>query len=214
MLVHGLSGSFRWWSRNLEALSQRFEVHAIDLPGFGGNRGRFTLDAAAAQLIAWMDAREMTRASLIGHSMGGFIAADLAARAPERVERLVLADAPLLPSGRGLPGLAAAGARSGWRLPLPFLPVLVADALRAGPFTLRRAGHALLSADLTPRLSRIAAPTLVIWGERDRFFSVDYGRRVAEALPNAAFVAIPGAGHNVMWDQPAAFNRAVLDFLA
>ena len=71
VLVHGLSGSFRWWSRNLEALSQRFEVHAIDWPGFGGNRGRFTLDAAAAQLIAWMDAREMARASLVGHSMGG-----------------------------------------------------------------------------------------------------------------------------------------------
>jgi pimeloyl-ACP methyl ester carboxylesterase len=146
--------------------------------------------------------------------MGGFIAADLAARAPERVERLVLVDAPLLPSGRGLPRLAAAGALGGWRLPLPFLPVLVADALRAGPFTLRRASLDLLRADLTPRLSRIAAPSLVIWGERDRFFSAAYGRRVAEALPDAEFVAIPGAGHNPMWDQPAAFNRVVTAFLA
>jgi pimeloyl-ACP methyl ester carboxylesterase len=216
ILVHGLSGSARWWSPVLGSLSRRFEVHAVDLPGFGGNRrgGRFALTEAAAQLLAWLDAREMARASLVGHSMGGVIVAELAARAPERVERLALADAPLLPIERGRLGLAAAAARAGWRLPPRFLSLLAFDALRAGPFTLHRAGLDLLAADLTPRLSRIAAPALVIWGERDPFFPAAYGRRVAEALPDAEFLLLPQAGHNPMWDQPAAFSRAVIAFLA
>jgi pimeloyl-ACP methyl ester carboxylesterase len=216
ILIHGLSGSAAWWAPVLGPLSQRFEVHAVDLPGFGGNRrgGRFALPEAAAHLLAWMDAREMARASLVGHSMGGVIAADLAARAPERVNRLVLADAPLLPIERGRLGLAASAARAGWRLPPRFLPVLAFDALRAGPFTLRRAGLDLLAADLTPRLRRIDAPALVIWGERDPFFPAAYGRRVAEALPCAELLLLAGAGHNPMWDQPGAFARAALDFLA
>ena len=92
VLIHGLSGSTRWWSRNLAALSARFEVYAIDLPGFGENRrwGRFRLDDVPARLLDWLDVAGIARASFVGHSMGGFITADLAARAPERVDRLVL----------------------------------------------------------------------------------------------------------------------------
>lgn len=215
ILVHGLSGSFRWWGRNIEALGRRLTVYAIDLPGFGDNRGRraFVLKDAADHLLAWMDAAGIDRASVIGHSMGGSIAIDLASSVPERVDRLLLVDTPALPDARGLVQLARDGAAAARRLPLRFVPVLLSDALRAGPFTIGTAGREMLAADLTSRLSAIAAPALVIWGAEDHLFPPAYGRLVADALPGSGFIVIDKAGHNPMWDQPAAFNHAAIAFL-
>ena len=215
ILLHGLSGSSLWWGRNIGPLSARFTVYAIDLPGFGENRARgpFVLGEAAARLGAWMDAVGLRRASIAGHSMGGCIAADFAAGTPDRVDRLILIDAPLFPYTDGLVRLAANSAAMARRLPIRFLPILIRDALRAGPSTLRSASREALAADLGPRLAAITAPALVIWGERDHLFPPAYGRRVAEALPKAKFTVIDGAGHNAMWDRPAAFNLIALNFL-
>lgn len=216
ILIHGLSGSSRWWARNVDAFARQFRVYLVDLPGFGDNRGRrrFALESAAAELVAWMDAVGIARASIVGHSMGGFVAADLAASFSDRVDRLVLADAAVRPYDRRFLQPVVGGLGTAWRLPLGFLPVLVADAVRAGPRTLRLAMRALLNADLRARLDKIASPTLVIWGERDSLVPIAYGRRLAEALPDAGFAVIGQAGHNSMWDQPDAFNRVALAFLA
>ena len=214
VLVHGLSGSGRWWARNVGHLSQRFRVHVVDLLGFGGSRGRpFVLAEAAAYLGAWMDRLNLPRARVVGHSMGGFIAADLAAGFPDRVERLVLVDAAALPfdaSHLRRPGGLARVAR---RLPLSFLPILATDALRAGPVTIARATRELLRSDLRPRLATIAAPTLVVWGEHDTLVPCEVGEQLARVLPDGRLVVIPRAGHNPMWDQPDEFNRVVTDFL-
>ena len=73
MLVHGLSGSSRWWARNVGALAQRFRVHIVDLIGFGSSRDGhdFVLSEAADYLALWMERLEIERASVIGHSMQG-----------------------------------------------------------------------------------------------------------------------------------------------
>ncbi|HUG13873.1 MAG TPA: alpha/beta fold hydrolase, partial [Thermomicrobiales bacterium] len=86
VLVHGLSASSRWWQRNIPALAREHHVYAIELPGFGANRSRplsrrqatFVLRDASRQLATWMDEAGIERASVVGHSMGGYIAADLA----------------------------------------------------------------------------------------------------------------------------------------
>jgi len=214
ILLHGLSGSSRWWSRNVEALSRRLVVYSIDLPSFGDNRrwGKFVLDEAAVNLLGWMDAVGLDKPNVIGHSMGGWIAADLACRWPARIDRLVLVDAPLLTDERGNFRLVSAASGAARRLPLRFLPVLIADAVRAGPLTLRSAGREMRRADLGPDLDRITAPTLLIWGEHDRLLPLAYGRRVAAAL-GAVLQVIERAGHNPMWEEPFAFNRIALDFL-
>src|SRR3954451_12556185 len=92
VLVHGLCGSGRWWRRNIGALTPHRRVYVVDLIGFGASRPRhpFALAEAASYLLQWMDQLELARVSLVGHSMGGLIAADLAADAPKRVDRLVL----------------------------------------------------------------------------------------------------------------------------
>ena len=215
VLLHGLSGSTRWWARNVPSLERQFRVHVVDLVGFGASHAasRFALRESANHLTRWMDHVGLHRASLIGHSMGGFIAADLAAETPARVDRLVLVDAVALPVERTRWRQALGLLHGLWRLPLGFLPILFADAHRAGPTTILRAARELLTADIQTKLNHIAAPTLLVWGEGDAIVPVELGERLAQTLPSARLVVLPGAGHNPMWDRAEDFNRVVLDFL-
>ena len=215
VLVHGLSGSGRWWRKNVPFLARSFRVHVVDLIGFGRSRGGqpFVLSEAASCLARWMDRIGLERASVVGHSMGGFIAASLAAEAPERVERLVLVDAAALPFERGYLHHALQLVRAVRYMPLGFVPILVADAWRAGPLTLWSAARELLGTDLCPMLARIRAPTLLVWGEHDKLVPLEIGERLREALPRAELVVVAGAGHNPMWDRAADFNRILGEFL-
>ncbi len=93
VLVHGLSGSTRWWSRNVPAIAERHRIYLVDLPGFGTMRSlrrRFVLAETAKWLSEWMEAIGLERAHLVGHSMGGYISVRLAASRPKLVRRLVL----------------------------------------------------------------------------------------------------------------------------
>jgi pimeloyl-ACP methyl ester carboxylesterase len=216
VLIHGLSGSSRWWARNVGPLAERFHVYVIDLIGFGDSRDgqRFMLDEAAGHLDRWMEQLGIARASLVGHSMGGYIAAELAADAPERVERLVLVDAAALPFGQTFAWHFASLLRELQSLPPDFLPTLLYDALRAGPGTLWEASSALMRADLRPKLERISAPTLLVWGERDAIVPLALGKQLIRHVRGNQLLVIKNAGHNPMWDCPHAFNREVIAFLA
>src|SRR5947209_12175573 len=86
VLVHGLSGSLRWWRRNVPVLAEHYRVYLIDLPGFGMMRHfprRMTLDEVADGLVAWIKAVGLQKVSLIAHSMGGYICMRVAATRPE-----------------------------------------------------------------------------------------------------------------------------------
>jgi pimeloyl-ACP methyl ester carboxylesterase len=93
------------------------------------------------------------------------------------------------------------------------VPVLVADAWRAGPRTIVTAARELVAADISPKLERIEAPTLLVWGERDPLVPLEYAHQLLGRLRHADLVVIPAASHNVMLDRPDAFNRVVLEFL-
>jgi pimeloyl-ACP methyl ester carboxylesterase len=213
ILLHGLGGSTRWWSRNIAALSRWHELHIIDLVGFGRSGGRFVLAEAADTLAAWMERCGLRRASLIGHSMGGYIAADLAADHPQLVDKLVLADAAI--SIAGVKASAADMAGVG-RPPIPMsmMSVAVSDVLRAGIPNVARAAYEMVSTDMGPKLDNIRARTLVIWGEHDTAVPLKIGRELARRLPSATLAVIKNAGHAPMWEQPIAFNRVVSEFLA
>ncbi len=214
VLLHGLSGSTRWWRKNTAFLAGHFQLFVADLAGFGRGRGqRFRLDDAARLMLAWLDGLGLESYSLMGHSMGGYIAADMAAQAGARVRRLVLVDSAGVPLRRGLLRSTLALAQSLPEVPHDFLPVLMSDALRAGPLNLARATLQVLGSQLDERLREIQAETLIIWGERDRLLPLEIGRRLHQALPGSRLVVIAGAGHNPMWDRPEEFHRAVMDFL-
>lgn len=214
VLVHGLSGSGRWWRHNMAAFAAHFRVYTLDLVGFGSSRGgRFELERAAFFLAAWLEHLHIARTHIVGHSMGGYIAADLAADFPHLIDHLVLVDPALLLEG-GIVPRAVGLLRAAPTLPLDFFPTLVYDALRAGPLTLTSAVMQLLGGDLGEKLACIEAPTLIIWGQRDTLVPATLAGPLAEALPAVARVeVIAGAGHNPMWDKPALFNEIVLEFL-
>jgi pimeloyl-ACP methyl ester carboxylesterase len=215
ILIHGLSASSRWWRHNVDALAKRFTVYTIDLIGFGRSRGRqrFVLADSAALLARWMESVGIERAHIVGHSMGGYIAAQLAVEHPERILRLVLVDAAVpLPRKSRLQHLLHLGREMRYTPP-QFLHLLATDAALAGPRTVLSAANQLLVADLEPELGKIAAPALIVWGEHDPLVPPEIGDRLAELIPNARRCVIPGSGHKPMLERPEAFNAAVIAFL-
>ena len=214
VLVHGLGASGWWWERNLPALSARHRVLVVDLAGFGASRRQpFRLATAGTRLGRWLEAVGAGPAAVVGHSLGGYVAADLAAERPDLVERLVLVDAAALPLEGPVRGHVRNLLRGGGRSERALVRIAIVDIARAGPIVIVRAARQLLASDLSPRLAAIQAPTLVVWGEEDALIPLSRGRRLAAAIPGARFALIPGAGHAPMWERPDLFDPLVLDFL-
>lgn len=218
VLVHGLSGSSHWWIRNLPALADRYIVYLVDLPGFGAMSrfpGQLMLSELATWLLQWMDAVRLDRVRLIGHSMGGAIAIQCAAQHPDAISHLALAAPAAIPVGHltllsYVPPLVEAVAA----MTPSFLPILAYDALRAGPRTLLRMSRDLLTHDVRDELRQVTAPTLLMWGRRDSLVPPSLGHQMRQEIAHAELHILDGAGHVVMYDRPATFNRAVLAFFA
>src|SRR5690242_18009360 len=138
ILIHGLSGSSRWWERNIAALAQYFRVYVVDLVGFGASRSDapFALGEAEQVLYTWMERLDIRRASIVGHSMGGVIAAELAADYPALVERLILVDAAILSFTSTFPYHLVQLFREMAYVPPRLQYIIATDALRAGARTL------------------------------------------------------------------------------
>ena len=215
VLIHGLSGSRRWWRYNLPALEAVGTVYVVELVGFGSVRRwqrAIGVQEAASLVAAWLDDLKMHGVTLIGHSMGGQISLRVAALRPNRVSRLVLAAASGL-LHRAWWKVAAHLPDAMRRGRLDFVPTILADGARAGLPNLVRSGRDLLSDDVTDLLPTIEQPTLVIWGGQDVLLPPDLGQRLAAGIRQSRLVLLPRAGHVLMVDAAADFNREVLAFL-
>ncbi len=216
ILVHGLSGSMHWWSRNVQALAQRHRVYLIDLPGFGTMRRvhtRFALVGLAQWLLRWMDAVGIRRADLVGHSMGGYICVWLAAHHPEVVARLVLVSPAVLSEIHSIWGYVVPLLSSARYVKRGFFPVLAYDAARMGPLTLLRAVHNLNMVNAEEDIAKIKAPTLLIWGEHDTLVPPSVGEIMHTLIADSRLVILKNAGHVGMYDQAQQFNQLVTAFL-
>ena len=205
MLVHGLGTGDLWWTPTISVLAHDRRVLAVNLAGFGRTAGEpVRLDVAADQLAAWAAAIGLERATFVGHSMGGLVTADLAARYPEVVERLVLVDAAGLPISQHVTRHLMNFVRASPFMPVAAYPIAVECVLRCGPLAIMRASHQLLTMDLTKRYAWIRAPTRILWGSRDHLLPPSFGRRLEAAIPGATMVEIPDAGHSPMWENPTS----------
>lgn len=208
VLVHGLSGSWRWWSPVSEALAERRSVYVVDLPRLG-RRVRAT--ELARWLGRWVGAVGLERVDLVGHSLGGLVAAELASAQPERLRRLALVAPAGIPCGRGMlsqsPRLAATlyGVRR-------HLPTIVADALRAGPSGLLRGAMFVSDRDLRAELASIRIPSVLVWGEHDRLLPPRIGEEWHRLLPGSRLVLL-SCGHVPMWEAPEQLAGCLLEFL-
>jgi pimeloyl-ACP methyl ester carboxylesterase len=216
ILIHGLSASSLWWTRNVPALAQHYRLYLVDLPGFGSMsypRNRFALKQAANWLLKWMEAIELQKAHFIGHSMGGYISLWIAAHHPEIVSHLVLVSPAVAARVHHVFGYLVPLLVSARHLTPSFFPILLYDALRAGPFTIIQAASDLLTVDVRQELKMVTAPTLLVWGEHDTLVPLSIGHLVRNEMQHAHFLQLKRAGHVSMYDRSETFNAAVLAFL-
>jgi pimeloyl-ACP methyl ester carboxylesterase len=208
VLVHGLAGSWRWWSPLLRALGERRRVHVVDLP-------RLRRAVGGAQLSAWLgrwlDAAALGRVDLAGHSLGGLVAAEFAARRRDRTRRLILVAPAGIPCGRSVPARAVPLLRT-LKDVRPSLATVAADALRAGPFALARGIAFVSTHDLREELRRVRAPTLLVWGERDRLVPVRIAAEWQQLLPASRLTWL-SCGHVPMLEAPCDLARCMVGFL-
>jgi pimeloyl-ACP methyl ester carboxylesterase len=204
-----------------EQLTARLPVRVLTPvhPGFGGTPRPLSLDSIGklagvyAGLLAELD---LTGVTVAGSSIGGWIAAELALAAPDRVGRLVLIDAAGLDSASHpivdfFALTPAEIAELSWADPSGHQidPAAMSDAQRA-VFAGNRAallaygGASMADASLAGRLAAVTAPTLVIWGEADRIVTPGFGKEYAAAIPDASFRLVPGAGHLPQLENPEA----------
>jgi pimeloyl-ACP methyl ester carboxylesterase len=218
VLLHGLSGSSKWWSRILDGLAEKHCVAAVDLVGFGRNRrfiGLPLLPPPFGEMTALL-ARYLETfgepVHLVGHSMGGQIAIRLAAERPDLVHSLVLVSAAGMPFRFDPRPHVRASTKPPYGGP-GIARVLVPDFLRAGPTSVAIAGARVVRADLRELMHAIRIPTLLVWGENDPLVPLVYGEAMREEIAGSQLVVIPHAAHVPMWEEPDAFVRAVLPFL-
>ena len=165
-----------------------------------------------------MDALEIEKATLVGHSMGSFVAHQVASVNPDRVSRLVLvASAPTCVGNPVLPEIWKTYGAPGFKDPIdpklieawqtgpnPVDPAFFAKVLEESAKPPARVWKACLRGLMTDDhrffLRDIKAPTLIIWGDKDTFFSKTEQDALAEVIPGTVLIAYPGGGHNVQWE--------------
>lgn len=215
----------------LELLSEGTRVLAPTHPGFGSTpapRELTTIDDLAYLYLDLLDTLDLRDLVVVGVSIGGWIAAEMAVKSTERMSALVLANAVgIKPSDRETRDIADIYAVTDkqlaelvWADPVRMAPnpkalpesELIAMA-RSRESTGRYAWSPYMhNPKLKGRLHRVRIPTLVLWGTADRVTKVEYGRSYTEAIPGATFETIEGAGHFPHLEQPQAFARAVSAF--
>lgn len=204
VLVHGLSGSWRWWSDVWPALARRRTVYLVDL-------SQLRADALSAWLGRWLDAAGLEAVDLVGHSLGGLFAAEVAAARPQLVRRLVLVSPAGIPCELSYVNRGVRLVETLYEL-RDRLPTIVGDALRASPLALLSGAVFASHRDLRAELAGVHAETLIVWGEHDRLTPARVAGEWQRLLPRPRLVVLP-CGHVPMWEAPDELAACVLDFL-
>jgi pimeloyl-ACP methyl ester carboxylesterase len=247
LFVHGLGGRWQNWLLNIPAFMGSFRVVAPDLPGFGGSEmplGRISIQGLARVVDELCSELGIEDPVVVGNSMGGFIAAELALAFPTRVRKLVLVSSagigttslrrePIMAVGRLMAvSTAASGVRN---LPVARRPRLRRAALQlvvrypeklsvplatelvqgAGAAGFIGGLDSVITYSFRERLPDIEAPTLIVWGRNDILIPVEDAFEFKKLIGSNARVSIfEDTGHLAMLERPSRFNALLASFIA
>lgn len=245
VFVHGLAGSWQNWLENLPFFARTHRCVALDLPGFGASpmpAEDISIQGYGKIVDGLCDALDIDSTALVGHSMGGFISAEVAIAFGTRVKKLVLVGAagissenirrePLFTFSRRLEAATAWFASQSEfvarrpRLRRATLAAVVLEPKRIpAPLAyefLRGSGKpgfpdafgSLTSYPIRDRLTKIESPTLIMWGRQDRLVPVRDADEYERLIPDARKVIYEKTGHTPQAERPARFNADVAEFL-
>ena len=229
LFLHGIRGNRRNWAGQVDFFSRHFKAAAWDARGYGDSEdyeGPLNFEYFTGDVLRVVEHFRVPKFHLIGLSMGGRIARNVALRAPERVQSLVLISTN--------PGFDAMSPESVKRF--------ITERRNATPQTLRRllgskpnqaaykelldsvsriheasyqkTLEASVAQDRAAPIEQIRAPTLVVAGEEDTVYPPELAREMAQRIPGAELLMFDRTGHLANLEQPERFNKAVFDFLS
>lgn len=231
VLIHGNVASARWWDHVYAPLAEQYRVLRVDLRGCGQSEAPGegnTVPQYSADVRALLHDLGLSNVVVVGHSMGGAIAMDMAVNEPELLRAMVLLNSapaegivtpderkPLIEmmiNDRNLMKMALAAvvptAATG-----DFFEALVDDAMVAAP-TMVSNYTSLGEADYREKLKGLQIPTLILYGTQDSLITLEMMERTRDAIPNAELITFEGIGHSPNVEAPNLFLNNLLQFVS
>jgi len=238
IMIHGWASSSRMWQRLMNDLANRYHCMALDLPGFGDSDKPdddwYSLERYKAIVQKFAEALDLQFATLIGHSMGGLIALAMATDSVTNVSRVAVINPvvtgrtywdlrllsnsplgkPMLSLGRWFWPIASGDWAGPWlgKERAEHYRRMREEWLQSSPAALRAALRVIGQSDLSPNLSKVTVPTLVLLGSRDLTAPNAEGKLAARTIPSAQLRVLP-SGHLPTDDMPVETLQALEEFL-
>ena len=232
VMLHGFGDSWFSYSRVLASMDRKYHIFVLDQRGHGNSDrpvSGYSLQHFAADVLAFMDAKGLKDATVVGHSMGSFVAQHVAAIAPERVKRLVLVGTATSVKNNAVPELGQmfdslsdpvsekfirefqVGMLT-QPVPTDFIEGIVSES-RKIPARLWKVVMTSLLSNEDANLTKIKSPTLIVWGDAETTFLRAEQDALLSALSNSRLVVYEKVGHCPNWEMPERFVRDLQDFM-
>ena len=236
VMLHGIGDSWRSFELVLPLLPDRYRVFAVSMRGHGWSDAPpagYLLRDYAADIAAFIEQLDLRNVTLVGHSLGSFVAQAVAVEDRGRIGKLVLIGSG--PGGLSLPA-ARAEAQQMFRsvrspadpafardfqastitspVPAAFLERMYEQIVRAAPHMWAATAEGIYSAEIANALTRVKAPALLIWGDQDAMLARAEQDALLARLPNARLVVLDGRGHAPHWEDPQRVAKELVAFVS
>jgi non-heme chloroperoxidase len=233
ILLHGYGDSSFSYSRVMPLLDAKYRIFALDQRGHGESdrpTSGYKFADFAADALAFMDARQIKKAVIVGHSMGSFVAQQIAVSAPERVEKLILIGSAATVRNDLVGELKKAVDELKDPVPVEFIREfqygtvyqkppedfmnrVIGESQKLPARVWREVMSGMLTADSKSRLGNIKTPTLILWGDREPIFKRAEQDELLAGIPHAVFKVYRGVGHCPNWERPEEVARDLEAFI-